>query len=106
MRFVVLLTAAVIAFPMCARAQVTLYENDYEGFLDDAGAVSTIDFETLPNGEPSEPGVEITEDFNYDSQGVHFSAPVGTPTIAGNPEAGFGLVVVDSEATWLVPDQA
>jgi len=104
MRFVVLLTAAVIAFPMSARAQVTLYEDDYEGFLDDAGGVSTIDFETLPNGEPSEPGVEITEDFNYDLQGAHFSAPAGTPVIAGNPETGFDLFVIDSEDTWLIGD--
>ena len=31
-----ILTAAVITFPMSVRAQVTLYENDYEGFLEEA----------------------------------------------------------------------
>jgi len=102
MRFI-LTAVTILVFPMAASAQVTTFENDYEGFLEAAGVVSTIDFETLPNGDPSQAGVDITDEFNYDAQGAHFSAPIGIPEIHGNPDSGFGLFVSGgSEDTWLV----
>jgi len=66
--------------------------------------LSLIDFETLPDGQPSMAGVDITEDFNYDDQGVHFSAPFPYPFIEGNPVDGFGLGVSANEETWIIAD--
>jgi len=50
-------------------------------------------------------GVEITETFNYDVQGVQFSAPFPYPFVAGNPDTGFGLAVIHTfEDTWIIGD--
>ena len=87
-----------------AQGDVLTFENDYDGFVQEAGPLSLIDFETLPDGEPSRPSVEITEDFNYDAQGVHFSAPFPYPFITGNPDTGFSLTVFAEEDTWIIAD--
>jgi len=36
-----------------AHGDVLTFENDYPGFVDAAGPLSMIDFETLPDGSPS-----------------------------------------------------
>jgi len=86
-------------------ADVVVFENDYNGFLEAVGVVNVIDFDTLPNGEPTEVSVELTEDFNYDEQGVHFSAPIPYPFCAGNPSSGFGLRVEGgTEESWIITE--
>jgi len=72
-RFIVILPAVCV---LSARgyADVQTFENDYEGFAEVAGPLSVIDFETDPNGDPPQTGDELTETFNYDEQGIHFSA--------------------------------
>ena len=87
-----------------AQGDVLTFENDYDGFVQEAGPLSLIDFETLPDGEPSMGGEDITEDFNYDAQGVHFSAPFPYPYIAGNPIGGFRLRVFAEEDSWIIAD--
>ena len=94
-----LLTIVLLMTVLCtthARAGVISFLNDYEGWLEAAGGVAQeIDFETLPDGNPSKAGFPITEHFNYTDQGVTFSA---VPTdidvflfIGGNPVGGFDL---------------
>jgi len=99
---------ALIAVCYAARpcySDVLTFENDYQGFVAAAGPLSFIDFETLPDGSPSMSGVEITEDFNYDAQGAHFSAPFPYPFIGGNPNTGFDLRVVHTfEDVWIIGD--
>ena len=81
-----------------ARGGVISFVNDYEGWLEAAGGVAQeIDFETLPDGSPSQTGTPITEDFNYTGQGVTFSRTPpeveGFLFIGGNPIGGFDLGV-------------
>jgi len=86
---------------------VVTFLNDYEGFLAGAGDVRTIDFETLPDGSPSPGNGYITPDFNYTSQGVAFSAPVGNLFIGGNPVGGFTLIADaygEQQRTWIIAD--
>ena len=69
--------------------------------------VRTIDFETLPDGSPSQPGVPITPTFNYTAQGVTFDAHMPTTFfgIAGNQTHGYSLrsVMLDPPwRTWLI----
>ena len=88
-----------------AGAQVQRFRNDYAGFLNAAGQVSTIDFETLPDGSESYAGVEITPTFNYDAQGAHFSAPRPDLFIAGNPETHYSLRAhAPHYRTWIIAD--
>ena len=81
-----------------ARGGVISFVNDYEGWLKAAGGVAQqIDFETLPDGSPSQAGVLITDEFNYTDQGVTFSRTPpeveGFLFIGGNPIGGFNLGV-------------
>ena len=95
----------LLASPVAA--QVQTFVNDYDGFRQAAGELRTIDFETLPDGQQSRAGVEITDAFNYDAQGAHFTAFEVTPRITGNPTAGFGLGATRRffwERTWLIGD--
>jgi len=94
--------ALVLVVP--AQADVLTFENDYEGFVEAAGPLSVIDFETLPNGEPSYAGVEITEDFNYDAQGAHFSAPFPYPKIGGTFAFDLRTFEPLEDHTWLTAD--
>jgi len=103
-------TVLAFVFPLVigivrVHADVVTFENDYDGFVEAAGPLSVIDFETLPDGSPSMSGVELTDDFNYDTQGIHFDAPLSNPYIAGNAETGFGLVTTENvEDTWIIGD--
>jgi len=87
-----------------ALADVQTFENDYDGFVEAAGPLSVIDFETLPNGEPSVAGVEITEDFNYDAQGAHFSAPFPYPHISGGSSFSLSTFEPLEDHTWLIAE--
>jgi len=100
-RLIVLALCLLLVDP--ALGDVQTFQNDYDGFVQAAGPLSAIDFNFLPNGEPSMGGEDLTEDFNYDAQGVHFSALMSDPYIAGNPIDGFGLSVTEDDAT-LVAD--
>jgi len=62
-----------------ARTDVQTFENDHSGFVEAAGPLSVIDFETDPNGDPPQTGEDLTETFNYDAQGIHFSAGYSAP---------------------------
>ncbi|MBU0718488.1 MAG: PEP-CTERM sorting domain-containing protein [Planctomycetes bacterium] len=101
---------AIAGFSFASAAQageVLTFLNDYEGFLEAAGDVQTIDFETLPDGSPSYAGADITPDFNYTSQGVAFSSPFPTLEIRGNETFGYGLAAdcyPFCDHTWIVGD--
>lgn len=75
--------------PAARGGTVSVFSN-YDDFVAAAGAVRTIDFETLPDGSPSLPGTMITPEFNYTAQGVTFSSYVPSLYLAGNP-GNFGL---------------
>jgi len=67
-----------------------------------------LDFETLPNGQPSVSGTQITPSFNYTELGVTFSAPAGTPIIGG-PASNHDLRVFapsPTQHTWLQAELA
>lgn len=92
-----------------ARADVQIFINDYAGFAAVAGPLSVIDFETQPNGQPSQAGVHITQTYNYDTYGAHFSTPNVTPILAGNPVGGFSLRATipapePTSRTWIIAD--
>jgi len=59
-RTIVAAAAALLAAPVAGQAGVITFINDYEGFVQAAGNVQTIDFEVLPDGSPPTGGVEIT----------------------------------------------
>ena len=71
--------------------QVQTFENDFAGWAAAAGAFSTIDFETLPDGSPSAAGTPITDAFNYTGQGATFSSPEDDLRIGGNQTNGFDV---------------
>ena len=90
-------------------ADVQTYVNDYAGFEAASGPLTAIDFETQPNGQPSQAGVQITPGFNYNALGAHFSAPAGVLELAGNPVSGFHLDAImpnplPGSRTWIVAD--
>ncbi len=98
------LAAVVLAFAGMAtpsRADVVAFVHDYEGWLEAVGGVANeIDFETLPDGSPSEEWVEITEDFNYTDQGVTFSLWDGGPSPGYALTIGHELVTGFSLRAW------
>lgn len=103
------LIAGTFVCSQLAHGDVQTFINDYAGFAAAAGPLSVIDFETQPNGQPSQPGVQITSAYNYDAYGVHFSAANVTPILAGNPVTGFDLratmpTPLPSSRTWIVAD--
>lgn len=105
-----LLIACVSLWPIrLTFADTQTYINDYAGFASAAGALSTIDFEAQPNGQQSQPGVQITPTYNYDAYGAHFSAPAGILELAGNPISGFHLDAIipqplPTSRTWVIAD--
>ena len=64
---------------------------DLDAFLEAAGDVREIDFETLPDGSPSMDAVQITPEFNYTDQGVEFFSHVPELFITGSPISEFNL---------------
>ena len=100
----------IVAFSFASAAQageVLTFLNDYEGFLEAAGDVQTIDFETLPDGSPSVHAVDITLDFNYTSEGVTFSSPFPTLQIWGNETSGYSLAAdcyPFCDHNWIIAD--
>jgi len=100
-KYIVLVGLTCLALP--AYGDVQTFENDYAGFVQAAGPLSMIDFNTLPDGNPSMGGEEITEAFNYDDQVVHFSAPFPYPVIGGN--GPYDLRVSENDVdTWIIAD--
>ena len=102
---IVAIAPGLLASPVAA--QVQTFVDDYDGFRQAAGELRTIDFETLPDGQQSYGGVPITETFNYDLQGAHFTAEQTVPLIAGNRYSGFRLGASRRfpwERTWLIGD--
>lgn len=96
----------VVLAPAAACADVMLFANDYAGFVQAAGPLSIIDFETRPDGLPWNGNEIINDSFNYDGQGVHFSAPLGNLIIGGNEIIGFDLrvTVPSGKHTWITSD--
>ncbi|MBI1825267.1 MAG: PEP-CTERM sorting domain-containing protein [Planctomycetes bacterium] len=80
-----------------ARAGPVVYTDLY-AFLNAAGNVHTIDFETLPDGSPSYSGAQITPEFNYTKEGVTFSAPTPDLRVLGVPGNHY-LFTNDSSGT-------
>ena len=102
------LIAVAAGFPVQAERGMQTFVDDFEGFVEAAGpGLLEIDFETLPDGSPSEGGTPITKDFNYTEQGVFFWPPVPEMKIVGNEVSGFSLSAnseLGIETTWITAD--
>jgi hypothetical protein len=86
---------------------VVTFLNDYEGFLAAAGEVQVIDFNTLPDGSPTQGGELLSPTFNYTDWGATFSAPAGVARISEGPVSGFWLVAdnyPESGPMWITAD--
>ncbi|MFO0973778.1 MAG: hypothetical protein U1A27_10115 [Phycisphaerae bacterium] len=57
----------------------------FQDFSQFGGPISVIDFETMPNGQPTVNGTFLSPLFNYGSQGAIFSSPNVAPELVGNP---------------------
>jgi hypothetical protein len=104
-RSVCLAVGVVVCWAAGARGQVQTFINDFDGWAAATGAFSTIDFETLPDGSPSVVGTDITDAFNYTTQGAMFSSPqadLSDLLIGGNSISGFDLRTV-SDGTIEIP---
>lgn len=98
---------ALSVFGVPVRADPVFFVDDYAGFVEAAGDVQTIDFETLPDGSPGIAGTEITPDFNYTDQGVTFSSPRPRLYTVGNSVTGFGLMAEsypEFDPNWIIAD--
>ena len=91
LRRIMLSAVGILCLSITARAGPVTTFTDLDAFLEAAGDVREIDFETLPDGSPSFPNAEITPDFNYTDQGVEFFSPEPWLYTAGNPVSGFNL---------------
>lgn len=85
----------------------TVVYTDLDLFRAAAGDVRVIDFETLPDGTPSQSGVLITPEFNYTAQGGTFAAQAPRLRITGNEITGFNLGAVpilsnDPTRNWIL----
>jgi len=90
-RRMILSAIALTALVGTVRAgPVTTFTN-LDAFLEAAGDVHEIDFETLPDGSPSYSGAMITPEFNYTDQGVEFFSHAPDLYITGNAISGFDL---------------
>ena len=89
-----------------AHGSAVTFIDDYEGFVEAAPTeVQVIDFETLPDGNPSYAGAVITPEFNYTHLGATF-LPHHDPGlyIHGNSMSGFRLTAESypsSERNWI-----
>jgi hypothetical protein len=87
---------AVMAAAGSADAGTQTFINDLAGWQAAAGAYSSIDFTTLPDGSPTTTaGPAITPSNNYTSRGVTFSSNASQLIIGGNPTSGFNLFAND-----------
>jgi hypothetical protein len=106
----IILSAGIVALGAeFAQAGPILFINDYEGFVEAAGDVQTIDFETLPDWSPSYSGALITPEFNYTDQGVTFFSQAPRLEIVGNSEGGFGLCACPEQSSdptrnWIIAE--
>lgn len=66
------------------------------GFFVPGDTWAEIDFETLPNGAPSQGGVPITPAFNYVLQGALFTSAFPGLRITGNSTTGYDLTAYTS----------
>lgn len=103
------LFAFLAGLPCAASVGPVTFINDYQGFLEAAGDVRVIDFDTLPDGSPTTETTlyRITPEFNYTDQGVTFSAAVGELVIGGNSVSGFELIAdayLEQQRTWIIAD--
>ncbi len=87
----ILSAVGILCVCITARAGPVTVFTDLVAFLEAAGDVQEIDFETLPDGSPSFSNAEITPDFNYTDQGVEFFSPEPWLFTTGNPVTGFNL---------------
>jgi hypothetical protein len=85
-------TSTLVAMSAAVRAGPVTTFTDLEPFLEAAGDVHEIDFETLPDGSPSRDAVQITREFNYTDQGVDFFSHVPELFISGSPISAFNLI--------------
>jgi hypothetical protein len=89
--------STLLTSPPAARAETTSYVNDFTSWQVAATSHTTIDFETLPDGNPSISGTAITPAFNYTTQNATFvglcdgDCTYFEMIITGNPVSGFGL---------------
>lgn len=106
---IVLSAGMVVLGAGVGRADPILFINDYEGFVEAAGDVQTIDFETLPDGSPSYCDALITPEFNYTDQGVTFFSEAPRLIIAGSEITGFRLCACplqsnDPNRNWIIAE--
>lgn len=88
-------------------ADPVFFVGHYEKFVEAAGDVQTIDFETLPDGSPSYCDALITPEFNYTNQGVTFFSQAPRLQIVGSSDTGFDLGAVplqsdDQTRNWII----
>lgn len=86
-----LIALLALGLAQSASAELLTFTNNYAAWQTAAGAVKTVDFETLPNGAASTAGTPISASFNYTAQGVTLSSRTNDITINGNPVGGFGI---------------
>lgn len=86
-----LLALLSLGLAQSASAELLTFTNNYAAWQTAAGAVKTVDFETLPNGATSTAGTPISASFNFTAQGVTLSSRTNDITINGNPIGGFGI---------------
>ena len=101
----VLTVLCALSLTGLARAGVIPFINDYEGFLEAAGDVQVIDFETLPDGSASYHRAPITPEFSYTEEGVTFSSPF--PELLILDIGDFGLAAANpqtSERNWIIAE--
>ena len=84
----ILAIVVLVSSPVLADA--TAFVNDFPGWSLAAESFDTIDFETDPDGNASQAGVD-TPEFNYTDQGATFSTNAPDLILAGNQQTGFSL---------------
>ncbi|MGB2985711.1 MAG: hypothetical protein WBE26_07485 [Phycisphaerae bacterium] len=110
MRFTRIILSTVMAMSLVAAARAGPVQTftDIDAFLEAAGEVREIDFETLPDGTPSYMFAEITPEFNYTGQGVEFFAHVPPLWIHGCEEGGFRLCACPQDSqgplNWIIAE--
>ncbi len=97
---------AGLAFAMSPVQGGMVTFTNLEEFLAAAGDVQVIDFETLPDGNPSVEGTPITPEFNYTDLGVTFSSPFPQLTVT-NVGGQFGLRALhpkSNQRNWIIAE--